>query len=191
MNYIYGLVLFIVIASALIFIQSINNELTYYVSTVDNKKYLVRNDDRKHESANYMARVQKKIYILLEHMKSNYGDDGRVQRLLQKYNSDNICESMKNSIYTSYSVNKGEKIVICIKEKDKEETFIDMNTTVFVVIHEIAHIMTKSVGHNKDFWDNMKFLLENSIKLGIYTKEDYKNAPKKYCGIMITDSPLD
>lgn len=98
---------------------------------------------------------------------------------------------MKSSIYTSYSLNKGEKIVICIKEKDKEETFIDMNTTVFVVIHEIAHIMTKSVGHNKDFWDNMKFLLENAIKLGIYTKEDYKNNPKKYCGIMITDSPLD
>lgn len=191
MYFIYILILFIMIISMLIFIQGINNELIYHISTIDNKKYLVRNDDRKQESANYMARIQQKIYILMEHLKTNFSDDIRIQRLLKKYDPDNVCESMKSSIYTSYSVNKGEKLVICIKEKNEQETFIDMNTLIFVVVHEIAHIMTKSIGHNKEFWDNMKFLLEHSIKLGIYTKIDYKHTPKKYCGIMITDSPLE
>jgi predicted metal-dependent hydrolase len=172
-------------------VQQLNNELTYHVSTIDNKKYLVRNDDRKMESANYMAKIHKKIYILIEHVKTNFPNDERIHILTKKYNPDNISESMKSSIYTSYSVNKGEKIVICIKEKDANETLIDMNTIMFVVIHEVAHIITKSVGHTKEFWDNMKFLLQHAIKLGIYSKEEYKSNPKKYCGIMITDSPID
>ena len=33
---------------------------------------------------------------------------------------------------------------------------------MFVAIHELAHIMTESVGHEPEFWDNMGFLLEKS-----------------------------
>ena len=61
---------------------------------------------------------------------------------------------------------------------------------MFVVIHELAHIITKSIGHTDEFWENMKFLLKISIKLGIYQEVDYKNKPEKYCGITITDTPL-
>ena len=62
---------------------------------------------------------------------------------------------------------------------------------MFVSIHELGHLMTKSTGHTKEFWDNFKFLLKESIKLGIYTRNDFKNKPEKYCGTKITDSPLD
>jgi len=172
-------------------IQTINNELTYQVSSIDNKKYLVRNDDRKLESANHMAEIQKRLYILTAHLKTNFPNDERIKILNKKYNPDNISESMKSSIYTSYSVNKGEKLVICIKEKDANESLIDINTIMFVVIHEIAHIITTSIGHTKEFWNNMKFILEHAVKLGIYIKESYKSSPKKYCGIMITDSPIE
>ena len=191
MYYIYILVIFIIVISLLIMIQSVNNELVYQKSSIDNKNYLVRNDERKLESANYMAQIHQKLELLLEHIKVNAGDDPRVKLLLKKYDADNISESMKSSIYTSYSVNKGEKLVICIKEKDPQESFIDMNTVMFVIIHELAHVITKSIGHTKEFWDNMKFLLKHAITLGIYIKEEYKDNPKQYCGIMITDSPLD
>ena len=190
MYYIYIIALFVIVVSTIIFIQSLNNELTYVISTLDNKKYLVRNDDRKLESANYMSKIQQNINILYEHCTLNYSDDERIKRLKKKYNPNNISESMKSSIYTSYSVNKGQKIVICIKEKDESETLIDINTIMFVVIHELAHVITKSVGHNDEFWDNMKFLLDLSIKVGIYENIDYKKKPKQYCGIMITDNPL-
>ena len=191
MYYIYYLIIFILLVSALIYYQSVYNELIYVESSIDNVKYLVRNDEQKQDSANYMAKIKKNIRILIEHLKVNYSDDKRVIRLIKKYNSDNISESMKSSIYTSYSINKGEKIVICIKDKDTKESFINLNTIMFVVIHELAHIITTSIGHNDDFWNNMKFLLEQAIKVGIYTKQDYKMAPEKYCGIMITDTPID
>ena len=91
----------------------------------------------------------------------------------------------------SIAVNKGEKIVFCIRQKDTSESLVEENTITFVAIHELAHIMTKSVGHTPEFWENFKRLLKEAIKANLYTKEDYTNNPKEYCGIKVTDSPLD
>ena len=42
------------------------------------------------------------------------------------------------------------------------------NTILFVVIHELAHVMTEEIGHPPIFWENMKYLLEESEKFVIY-----------------------
>ena len=60
---------------------------------------------------------------------------------------------------------------------------------MFVALHELAHVMTKSVGHTEEFWSNFRYLLKNSIKLGIYKYQDFRKKPVKYCGITITDTP--
>ena len=67
----------------------------------------------------------------------------------RKYNPNNFSETGKDSKYTSYSVNKGEKIVLCLRSRDGKDRLIDENTLTFVSIHELAHIMTKSVGHTE------------------------------------------
>ena len=41
------------------------------------------------------------------------------------------------------------------------------------------------------FWEFFKELLIEAINIGVYIKYDYKKSPVKYCGMMITDSPLD
>ena len=64
-----------------------------------------------------------------------------------------------------------------------------MNTLTFVAIHELAHIMTLSVGHKQEFWENFKFLLEGAKELGVYEPEDYKKKPAEYCSMMINDNP--
>ena len=60
---------------------------------------------------------------------------------------------------------------------------------MFVAIHELAHTMTKSIGHTEEFWDNFRTLLKNARKLGIYERVNYNETPKSYCGIKITDDP--
>ena len=124
-------------------------------------------------------------------MKQKYPDDESVKRMVERFNPDNITEAGKNNQYTSYSVNKGEKIVFCIRQKNETETLVDENTMTFVSIHELGHIMTKSVGHTPEFWENFKRLLKIAIEEGLYTKEDYSRSPKEYCGIKVSDSPLD
>ena len=162
------------------------SELTNVKSTIDNQDYLVRNRDDKVEAANLLAKMVASIRTLINHLKK----EGVFKRLANKFKQENISESLSSSKYTSYSVNKGEKIVFCIRNKDPKESLVSLNTIMFVAIHELAHIETKSIGHTKEFWDNMRELLKISIKLGIYKREKYEENPVEYCGIKITASPL-
>ena len=118
-------------------------------------------------------------------------DNKDVYRLVKRFQPNNITEGSSNEKYTSYSVNKGEKVVFCLRSRDKKEQLVKENTMMFVALHELAHIMTVSVGHTEEFWDNFRFLLKRAIALGLYTPEDYENKPVDYCGIKITNSPLN
>ena len=191
-NYLIGML--IIIAFCLLgytHIEHLSNEVIYIKSNVDNNEYLVRNLDDKEDAANTLAKIRIKLESLCKIMKEKYPTDESVIRMNERFNPDNITEAGKNNQYTSYSVNKGEKIVFCIRQKDEKESLVDENTMTFVAIHELSHIMTKSVGHNDEFWSNFKRLLEVAVENGIYIKENYSESPKEYCGIKVSDSPLD
>ena len=94
--------------------------------------------------------------------------------LINRFNPDNKSESTPSDKYTSYSVNKGEKIIFCIRDKSpgpEQFKIINVNTLMFVAIHELAHVMTKSIGHEPDFWNNMRYLL--SVAIGTPAKKKY------------------
>jgi len=161
------------------------SELTMVTSSINDKPYLVRNRDDKLAAANMLATIVKRIDILIQYSIKHK----KFNRLVKKYNPNNISESLSNSKYTSFSVNKGEQIVFCIRNKDPKQSIVDLNTLMFVAIHELAHILSKSVGHNDEFWGNMRSLLKVGIKLNIYTPVDYSKYPTPYCGINITATP--
>jgi predicted metal-dependent hydrolase len=191
-NYLIGML--IIIAFCLLgytHLEHLSNEVIYVKSDIDNNEYLVRNLKDKEIAANTLAKLRLKLEKICSIMKNKYPNDESVIRMNEKFNPDNITESGKNNQYTSYSVNKGEKLVFCIRQKDENETIVDENTLTFVAIHELAHIMTKSVGHTPEFWTNFKRLLNDAINNNLYTKENYSSNPKEYCGIKVTDSPLD
>ena len=121
-------------------------------------------------------------------MKMKLKDD--IARLISNFNSDAFSETTPDSKYTSYSVNKGEKVVFCIRDKKEGEKLVKENIMTFVSIHEMAHLMTKSIGHDPEFWNNMRILLKISIDNGLYKNIDFNSTPKDYCGVKITDTPL-
>ena len=108
-------------------------------------------------------------------------------KLYINYNPSNISENISFGNGTSYSLNKGEKIVLCLRQKDN--SFVDDNTMLYVIIHELAHIITESVGHTDEFWDNYKFLLDEAEDYGIYNSIDYSVENQEYCGMEILDNP--
>ena len=172
-------------------LEHLSNEVIYVKSTIDNNEYLVRNLEDKNLAADMLAKLRGKLEKICEIMKNKYPNDESVSRMNDRFNSENITESGKNNQYTSYSVNKGEKVVFCIRQKDEDESIVDENTLTFVAIHELAHIMTKSVGHTPEFWSNFKRLLKEAVEQNLYVKENYSSNPKEYCGIKVSDSPLD
>jgi len=184
------IMLFIFLIALKMYYDSDEFNLRCIVSTVDGKKYCVRERNNIQNASNLLARTTEKLEYLVENVGQRYPDRENVQNLVKNFNPTTIKETLPTSEFTAYSENKGEKIAFCLnKKKTDNNNLIDSNTLMFVAIHEIAHIMTTSVGHTEEFWNNFKFLLENAVEIKIYTPVDYKKEPEGYCGMDITDNP--
>jgi hypothetical protein len=126
---------------------------------------------------------------LVKYLGEKYPDRGNVKRLVKNFNPQKVKEILPTSKYTAYSENKGEKLAFCTTTTKKGNKLIDKNTLMFVALHELSHIATKSIGHTTEFWENFKYLIQNAEKINIYKPVNYKEKPKEYCGMTITDSP--
>ena len=158
-------------------------------SNVDNKEYVVQIKDDSLEAANLIAKIRERLVILMEHLEKSYGkNDNRIKQLKNNFRPDRLKEGVTTPGYTSYSINKGEQIVLCLRNNDK---LVDINTLFFVVLHEFAHLATESIGHTDEFWDNFRWILEEAINIGLYVKQDFKIKNVEYCGMSITSSPLE
>lgn len=168
-------------------------DVTYVKSDVDGKEYLVRDLPDKKLGANQLATIKKRCDSIIEHIIDNKDKyDDRFHLMAERYTNKNteFTEKDKSSNVTSYTENKGDRIVFCIRQRNPTEQLVDLNTMMFVAVHEMAHIMSKSYGHKEEFWDNFADLLEVAIHLGLYKNEDYSTSPKEYCGMEITTNPL-
>ena len=169
-----------------------------YIEAYNGKRYLVRDSNDKEDAAKLLADIAANCQVLVDYVYENIDSFKErkedIERLYKNFRPDAISESSPNNNYTSYSINKGEKIVFCLRKKkgSHKNELMDLNTMMFVAIHELAHLITKSIGHTPEFWANMKFLLQQAIKkdVNVYEKQDFSSNPEQYCGMTITDSPL-
>ena len=185
----YAIVGLVVVVMIHIYLNSDVFNLKCVVSSVDGNKYCVRERNKIELVADLLARVTTKMKKVVKHMYSLYPDRENVQRLKENFNPKKVYETLPTSEYTAYSENKGEKMAFCVTRKKNGKKLIDENTLTFVALHELSHLMTKSVGHQPEFWENFKFLLKHAVDLGIYHPEDYGKNSTTYCGMEITDNP--
>jgi hypothetical protein len=186
----YIMIVFILGVCVYIYLDTDSFQLKCIVSTVDGNKYCVRERSKINKAADLLASITMDCKKLVAYMRDKYPEREDVKRLVKGYNPKKIVETLPTSQYTAYSENKGEKLAFCLNEtKGELDNMIDKHTLMYVAIHELSHVMTKSVGHKSDFWNNFKFLLENAKEAGIHEPVDYKKKPKKYCSMKISDNP--
>jgi hypothetical protein len=163
-------------------------------SSLDNRTYRVQNLPNKQGACNLMSKIRQNLEKIVESFKNdpNYKQDEPIQRMISRFNPNVLEENDMDADSTSYSENKGEKIVVCLRDKTKKPDYplVEENTVMFVLIHEMAHLMTASMGHTPEFWTNFKKLLHDCVKLGVYQNVNYAKQPIDYCGMTITDSPI-
>ena len=166
-------------------------QLKCIISGVDGNKYCVRERKNMKKAANLLATTTENMKLLVNHLKDTHPNKENVKLLVKNFNPKKIKEILPTSEYTAYSENKGEKIAFCLNKENKEDVnnLIEINTLMFVALHELSHLATKSIGHTDEFWDNFKFILIESEKIGIYKPIDYKNNKTEYCGMTINDNP--
>lgn len=124
------------------------------------------------------------------------------RRLLDRYDRDQLVESSPNNPGgdTSYTLNKGRLLALCIREKDPAgigspdvQDIHDLDTLWFVTVHELAHLGVDSIGHPPEFWSAFKFLLTECADAGLTPAggwPDYGRAPILYCGLKVDYNPL-
>ncbi len=167
------------------------NEVQKVKSDTDGRSYVVRVEEDSKQAANLLGTINLKLLKLIEHLKEDHPDDDRTKRLIKKYNPDALSEGTEDKNYTSYSVNKGEKIVFCLRMRDEKNNLVDENTLTYVAVHELAHVATKEIGHVPIYWANFKWMLGIARDKGIYKYVNYKEKPQPYCGLLIGNNILD
>jgi len=50
--------------------------------------------------------------------------------------------------------------------------------------------MSVTIGHNAEFYQNFRFLLQEAVQEGLYQPVDYMANPVNYCGIIIQEKIL-
>lgn len=185
------LVSFVLMLSFKMYHDSEMFQLRCVISGVDGNEYCVRDRSKINEAADLLAKTTNKCTKLVELMAHKKPNHPITKRLLEGYNPQKIRETLPTSSHTAYSENKGEKVAFCLtKRKDgNPNNLIDLNTLMFVALHELSHICTVSIGHTPEYWNNFKFVLENAVEYGLYNPVDYKKNPTGYCGMTISDNP--
>lgn len=160
----------------------------------DNEYYYVQSYyNNKQEAVELFVLIDSKIEQFINYLFNKYKDsyNGRKQdiaiKLRKRYNSNNLRETspLNKSGDTSFVINKGKIIAICLR--DKNSTFHKFNIIMFVVLHELTHLVIESFFHPPEFWEDFKFLLIEIEIAGIYFSENYKYNPVSYCGKLIVD----
>lgn len=77
------------------------------------------------------------------------------------------------------NVNKGYEIYLCLDGND-------VNSVVYVLIHELAHMTVSEYDHTSSFWTNFAKLKELCVQNGIYTMQ----GTRQYCGDTIRDNEV-
>lgn len=184
------LIIFIIIIAIKLYLNSDSFNLRCVISDINGNTYCVRDRNKIHLAANKLAQVNNNLNKLVNHLAKKYPNESNVKRLIKGYNPKKIYETLPTSEFTAYSENKGEKLAFCLDtEKNSQGRLIDLNTLMYVALHEVSHIATKSIGHNDEFWQNFKFIITEAKEIAIYNPIDYKKNPSRYCGMNISDNP--
>ena len=153
-----------------------SNGKSYYINSDTDS------DTMKQKKAEVLDRLNKDITLLINTLEnSSYADEPNVKKLFTNWSGYIEEMSIKDSIDSfAYNINKGEQISICLVNK-KTGNLNTYNEIMYVILHELAHVMTEKYEHNKEFWDNFKFLVNYANRIDIYDKIDYSKTPKPFC----------
>lgn len=187
------ILIFIVVIGVYLFLY-LNNKSLVYVE-VEGFRFSIQDNEDKDKSKKLLGEMVKRMYQLRDYLNSNKNKFPEYQQyidlLIKNFNKDrtHIYENDHNSSHTSYSVNKGQELVFCLKSKN-ENKYHNINLLMYVAIHEMAHLACPEIGHTPLFNKVFKFLAEQSVNIGIYIKNNYEYAPVEYCGMILSSNIL-
>ena len=191
-TYILVTVLFAILGYAIVKFFMMDN-VSPFVSNYDGQDYEVRKVGSPHvrqTAADYLAKIRHKVDVLVDYMyKKGLPDPDTAKRLFQRWTSCELKETNSTEKSAAFTLNKSSEIRLCIR--DHQGNFENPNTSMFVILHELAHVMSVSYGHGEEFQNNFNYITHLASQLGVYKPEDFASRPRMYCGTEINTTPCD
>jgi len=192
------IIIFLILIIIIFILFKFNHDnMTFTKADIDNNYYLVRDLNDKYIAANLLAQIKKNISFFINVLYENRNEKYKEYKLyIEKLKNNiiitNIFENANNNSDTSFSINKGEDLVICLRSREnhKYNRFEDINIVMYVTLHELSHIACPEYGHGDLFKKIFAFFTQVAIDLKLYSYVDYSKNPVVYCGLPITDSIL-
>ena len=167
------------------------------IEGIDGNNYYVRNQQDKDDAVKILSDLRQNLKKLINFIEENSVNDkeyymykDNINSIKNKIDEVIIKETPSNSSYTSYSVNKGEELYLCIRSKNTNKIH-DINDLLYVAIHEIAHIGCPEIGHTDLFFKINLYLLKKAVEFNLYKYDNYNNKPREYCGINLNNTLLN
>lgn len=159
-------------------------------SSITGKTYEIQEYPEMNKAVDLIGKLDKNINKFADYLFKKYPNDERIQRLHKNLQGTVYKETPHKDGESAYTINKGELMKICLRHKKENKPLHNLNTLMFVVIHEMAHVMSVSIGHNKEFMTNFRFLLREADGINIdYEPIDYSKENMTYCGVHVSHNP--
>ena len=131
----------------------------------------------RHVSDSYLQN-DPMILDLHTTLKTFLSRDKKWNNPLEQLNTRNVMNEISiYKGYKSYTINK-EKIYLCLL--DENGSYYNKNMLIFVLLHEIAHVLSNSVGHTQEFHDIFEALIAQATDDGVYDPK--LTIDPNYCG---------
>jgi len=154
-------------------------------SRLNGKTYQVRRLPGAQEVADRLCQLERSLRRMMRRARDMLPADPRLLAIKARWNGTLREARPGNDI--AYSISK-DAVYVCVR--DAAGRLGDLNTCMFVLLHELAHVATDEWGHPPQFWANMQFMLEVAERTGYYTYQSFEGAHVTYCGRHISSSPL-
>lgn len=176
------IVLLLVIVNFVLWPASKENLIA--VNGPDGRAYTVRPSVDPEKSAAALARINARISILIHRLRLECEPTRRemVERMATRYNTEALSEGVIAAGVSSYTVNKGEQLVYCLRTRDKRDLLYSDNKLMHVAIHELAHIASVTTGHEHEFKMNLHYLERKAAEMKLIQPI---MGEWEYCGVRV------
>ncbi len=183
-------IILLLIVASVIFINTIRSDfLIEETAPGCDVSFLVLDGPKSKEAALILCQVNKRLKTFMNYLKM-YPQPG-TDRLLERYSDLKIVESSDSAYTINKSLGYFDKIHLCLKRQGR---FFDIDTIMFVVIHELTHVMRDSLDlfndHPRGFWRDNRMLLLEAEKAGVMKNINYGLSPVQYCEKKIASNPV-
>lgn len=170
--------------------QSITTS-AYTKSNTNNRDYLVKNFDDKSSASDLLGTIYNRIFVMRDYLLQKLDKYPEFKPYNMQFCNGitnlKLTENAPNGTHTSYTINKGKEISLCIRSAKNAELH-DINLIMYVVLHELSHVACPEKNHTDLFKKIFSFYLQIATKIGIYEPTNYQKNPTEYCGIVLDEN---